>query len=139
MDISLSFFFYLHFFFFFIIPKVQLFCLHSRQPVFQLEQSELPAACSGHGAGEEELEEERPWPSDAGGFLLLVLHRKVSGCQFSVITQHGGRSADVPLFLPHRIPKAHLFVYLHPHPPPALFHFYYLEENFCQMICQHGD
>ncbi|TKS72937.1 hypothetical protein D9C73_007014 [Collichthys lucidus] len=68
-----------------------------RQPVRQLDGSGLPAAGSGHGAGEEELQEARLRPSDAGGFLLLVLQREVSGSQLSVITEHGSRSATMLL------------------------------------------
>ena len=77
----------------------------------QLEQLLLPAARPGHGAGEEELQEERLWPSDPGGFLLLVLHRGVSGSQLSYITQYGSRSDEVLFFgcqsiaLPAFMPK----------------------------------
>lgn len=66
--------------------------------MLQLEQSGLPAACSGHSVGEEELQEERLWPSDAGGFLLHVPLRRVSGSQLSTITQHGGRSENVSIY-----------------------------------------
>lgn len=88
--------------------------------MWQLEQSSLPAACSGHSAGEGELEEERLWPSHAGGFLLLVLHRGVYGSQLSIITQHGGRSAKV---LPHPPHKVHFFLFIYIHSLPSLFPF----------------
>lgn len=101
-------------------------CFYLRQPVWQLERSLLPAACPGHSAGEEELEEERLWPSNAEGFVLLVLHRGVSGSQFSTITQHGGRSAKILLYPD----KANIFVYLLPNSFPSFFIFAYLEENF---------
>lgn len=67
--------------------------------MLQLEQSRLPAACSGHSVGEEELEEERLWLSDAGGFLLHVPLRRVSRSQLSTITQHGGRSEKVSVYI----------------------------------------
>jgi len=67
--------------------------------VRRLERSLLPAAGSGHGAGEEELEEEGPRPSDAGGLLRLVPRGAVPGSQLSTLTRHGGRSATL-LFSP---------------------------------------
>lgn len=80
------------------------YALYFRQPVWQLDQSELLTASSGHSDGEEELQEERIWSSDAGGFLLHIPRREVSGCQHSIITQHGCRSAIV----------LHLFCLNHP-------------------------
>ena len=80
-----------------------------RQPVWQLERPLLPAACSGHGAGEEQLQEERLWASDAARFLLLVLQGDVSGDQLSVITEHGGRSAKVLLYAPTKRGDFQLF------------------------------
>lgn len=75
-------------------------CWCFRQPVPQLGWSQLPTACPGHDAGEEELQEERLRPPDAGGFLLHVLCGEISGNQLTVISQHGSRSAEV-LHLTH--------------------------------------
>lgn len=86
--------------------------LFFRQPVWQLDQSELPAASSGHSDGEEELQEERIWSSDAGGFLLHIPYREVSGSQHSIITQHGCRSAIVLHYSALITLKDHLLIYL---------------------------
>lgn len=77
------------------VKQLLLSLLYFRKSVWQVERLQLPAACSRHRAGEEELEEERPWPSDAGGLLLHVQHREVPGSQLSTVAQHGGRSAKV--------------------------------------------
>lgn len=66
--------------------------LSSRKSVLQLEQPWLPVACAGHSFGEEELEEERLWRPDAGGFLLHIPVRRIYRRQHSAIAQHGGRS-----------------------------------------------
>lgn len=69
-------------------------CLPSRESMLQLEQPWLPFACAGHSFGEEELEEERLWPSDAGGFLLHIPVGRIYRGQHSAIAQHGGRSGS---------------------------------------------
>lgn len=61
-----------------------------RKSVLQLEQPWLPVACAGHSFGEEELEEERLWRPDAGGFLLHIPVRRIYRRQHSAIAQHGG-------------------------------------------------
>lgn len=73
--------------------------LSSRKSVFQLGQPWLPVACAGHSLGEEEVEEERLWPPDAGGFLLYVPVRRVYRHQYSDIAKYGGRSEKPLHFL----------------------------------------
>lgn len=90
----------------------------------------LPAACSRHGAGEEELEEERLWPSHAGGFLLHIPHREVSGRQLSIVIQHGSRSAH---FIFSYVPSKPDYLFISVHLSSFLFAFYTGE--FYQIIC----
>lgn len=71
----------------------------SRKSVFQLGRPWLPVASAGHSLGEEELEETRLWPPDAGGFLLHVPVRRIYRRQYSDIAEYGGRSEKLLHFL----------------------------------------